>query len=69
MGPRVVGACCGWVVVRAQARVPVPLKASCVGLHLLASPKMAKGEPMAHEHSGTTFVSDRLLAGSGLDCR
>src|SRR5580692_9942859 len=29
MGPKVVGACCGLVLVRAQAGVPVPLEASC----------------------------------------
>jgi hypothetical protein len=32
MGPRVVGACCGLVVVRAQARVPVPLETLLVAL-------------------------------------
>ena len=48
MGPRVVGACCGLVVVGAQARVPVPLKASCVGFHVLVSPEMAKHHWLAN---------------------
>ena len=56
MGPRVVGACCGLVLVRAQAGVPVPLEASCVGLHLLVSPKMAKREPMARKHFGSALA-------------
>ena len=42
MGPRVLGACCRLAVVGAQARVPVPLEASCVGLHLLVCPELAK---------------------------
>jgi hypothetical protein len=50
MGPRVVGACCGLVVVRAQARVPVPLEARCVGLHVLVSPELAKQEAMARKN-------------------